>query len=781
MRIPPLLSVGVLALLPGAVRADEPGGEQIYKQTCARCHGAAGEGTKKAPQPLIGDKSVAQLAVVIDRTMPEDDPDKLDAAGSRKVAQYVFDAFYSPAAQARIKPPRIDLSHLTVNQYRNAVADVVAGFRPAPKLDGKQGLRGEYFNARGFGRRGGLIDRTDPGVNFDFGKRGPEAEGLKEKFDPHQFSIRWEGSVIAPETGLYEFVVRTDHAARLWVNENRQPVLDRWVKSGSDTEFRVAVFLLGGRAYPIRLEFSKAKQGVDDSKKNPNPPVKPAFVALCWKRPRGTDEVIPARWLTPAKVPEVCVIESPFPPDDRSLGWERGTAISKEWDNATTDGAIETAGYVLAHLQELAGVSDGAKDRVPKLQEFCKRFAERAFRRPLTEDEKRVFVDAQFAAAPDPEAAVKRALLFVLKSPRFLYPEAGTVPESYAVASRLALVLWDSLPDTQLFDAAAKGKLTDRAEVRKQAERMLADPRARAKVRQFLLTWLKLDQPHDLAKDPKRFPDFDEAVAADLRTSLELFLDDVVWNDGDFRKLLLGDDIYLNGRLANFYRAALPEAAYTRRVQVLGFEIPADAPFTKVKFEADRRAGVLTHPYVLSTLAYNAETSPIHRGVFVARGMLGVMIRPPKEAFTPLAPDLHPNLTTRERVILQTKPAACVACHGVMNPLGFTLENFDAVGRYRAEERNKPIDAAGSYDTRAGTTAKFTGAKELAKFLADSPEVHAAFVERLFHHMVKQPVMAYGITKPEELQKSFSENGFDVRKLVVEVAVTAALPPKPPK
>src|SRR5262245_31354243 len=129
MRIPLLLSVCVLALLPGAVRAGEPSGEQIYKQMCARCHGATGEGTKKAPQPLLGDKSVPQLAVVIDRTMPEDDPDKLDAAGSRQVAQYIFDAFYSPQAQARIKPPRIDLSHLTVNQYRNAVADLVASFR----------------------------------------------------------------------------------------------------------------------------------------------------------------------------------------------------------------------------------------------------------------------------------------------------------------------------------------------------------------------------------------------------------------------------------------------------------------------------------------------------------------------------------------------------------------------------------------------------------------------------------------------------------------------------
>jgi hypothetical protein len=207
-------------------------------------------------------------------------------------------------------------------------------------------------------------------------------------------------------------------------------------------------------------------------------------------------------------------------------------------------------------------------------------------------------------------------------------------------------------------------------------------------------------------------------------------------------------------------------------------------PFTKMKFEVDKRSGVLTHPYMLSALAYTSESSPIHRGVFVGRGLLGIPIRPPMDAFTPLAPDLHPNLTTRERVSLQTKPAACAICHEVMNPLGFALENFDAVGRYREMEKSKPVDASGSYETRSGETAKFRGARELAKFLAESPEVHAAFVTQLFHHLVKQPVRAYGINRPEELRKSFSENGFNIRKLIVEMAVTAAMTrkdEKPPK
>ena len=133
----------------------------------------------------------------------------------------------------------MELSHLTVRQYRNSVADIVSSFRTPVKLDDKQGLRGEYYNSRGFQGNKRAIDRVDAEVKFDFHTEGPKSEKeLKEPFDPHQFSIRWEGSVLTPETGLYEFVVRTDHALRLWVNDPKTPAIDAWVKSGSDTEFR---------------------------------------------------------------------------------------------------------------------------------------------------------------------------------------------------------------------------------------------------------------------------------------------------------------------------------------------------------------------------------------------------------------------------------------------------------------------------------------------------------------------------------------------------------------
>jgi Protein of unknown function (DUF1592)/Protein of unknown function (DUF1588)/PA14 domain/Protein of unknown function (DUF1595)/Cytochrome C oxidase, cbb3-type, subunit III len=752
-----------LVLAPLSAGAAEPRtGEQIYKKQCATCHGAAGEGSKVYPHPLAGEKPLPQLTKLIAKTMPEDDPGILSASDADAVAKFVFDTYYSKDARDR-RPPRVELSRLTVRQYRNAVADLIGTFRGPATTDDRHGLRGQYFKGGRMQNSERTIDRIDPQVSFDFRTDSPDPG----KIEPQQFSIRWEGTILAPETGDYEFVVRTEHAARLWINDLNRPLIDAWVKSGTDTEFRGSIFLLAGRTYALKLEFSKALQGVQKDKVGP--PVQ-ASVALLWKRPRGVLATVGDRYLSPGKASEVFVPTVAFPPDDRSLGWERGSAVSKAWDQATTDAAIDTAGYVGTRLGDLAGAKPGAADREAKAREFCKRFVERAFRRPLPDEQKTLFIDRQFEAAKgDTELAVKRVVVLTLKSPRFLYKEGAGRMDGYAVAERLAFALWDSLPDKQLLDAAAAGKLVKRDEVTAQATRMLADPRAKVKLHEFLLTWLKADQTPELIKDAKRFPNFDPAIAADLRTSLELLLDDVLWSEpSDFRQLLMNEDVFLNGRLAKFYLGD--------PTKVLPMRVPDEAPFRKVRLDSGKRAGVLTHPYLMSAFAYTGTSSPIHRGVFLARGVLGRTLRPPQDAFTPLPEDLHPTLTTRERVALQTKGENCQACHGLINPLGFTLENYDAVGRYRDKENGHTVDVAGSYLTRTGSTVTFAAARDLATFLAANDEVHATFAEKLFHHLAQQPVRAYGANKRDELRQSFAAGGFNMRKLAVEVAVTAAQP-----
>jgi hypothetical protein len=554
----------------------------------------------------------------------------------------------------------------------------------------------------------------------------------------------------------------------LRINDKNLPLIDAWVKSGNETEYKASLFLIGGRAYPLRLEFSKAKQGVDDSKKQKEkPPSPPASIALLWKSPGRVLEPIPARHLSPGTAPEVFVCGTAFPPDDRSYGWERGTGVSKAWDQSTTEAALDAAGYIAARINELAELGEGNSERKTRLRTFFIQFAERAFRRPLSEEQVGALVDRQMDLAGSEEEAIKRVVLLALKSPRFLYRElGGGADDAYNVAARLSFGIWDSLPDADLRTSAAEGRLATREQVAREAGRMLADPRARTKLRTFLLTWLRADTAGEIAKDPQVFSEFDASVVADLRTSLELFLDDVIWSEGsDYRQLVLADAVFLNDRLKKFYASEIPQ----------GVEPASGGEFMKVRLDDGRRAGVLTHPYLMAAFAHSRDSSPIHRGLFLARGVLGQTLRPPPEAVVPLSAELHPGLTTRERVSLQTQAASCMTCHGIINPLGFALEHFDAVGRYRETDRGKAVDAAGLYQSRNGAAITVNGARELAEFVAASDDAHAAFTEQLFHHLVGQSVRAYGETTLGDLRRSFAEQGFNVQKLVVEIMVASAL------
>jgi len=734
-------------------------GAQIYAKLCASCHGKTGRGVKgEYSKPLMGEMYVPQLTRYIQKEMPEDKPEQCSGEDAKQVAQYIYDAFYSPVAAARHRPPRIELSRLTVRQYRNALADLIGSFRPTSQIDDQRGLKGEYYKSRAIGRNR-IIQRIDPQIRFDLGPKFDQ----RAKFDPKGFSVRWTGSLLPHETGRYEFVIRTDQSMRFWVNDPRNPKIDAYVRSGKKNEHRASMFLVGGRAYPIALEFSSYRQGVGNSdKRKGDVKIVPAFIEMHWKLPNGTEQLIPARHLSPKPAQKVYVADTPFPPDDSSVGYVRGSSISKAWDDATTQAAITAAGYVAENIRELTGARFTDGDAKKKLIDFCAKFTERAFRRPLNNDQRKLYIERQFAEAPNLESAIKRVVIMTLKSPRFLYSGGGDKnPDAYGIASRLSFALWDSLPDRKLLDAAKSGKLKTRKQIADQAQRMINDSRTRAKIRQFLYHWLEIEHVTEVAKDPKRYPEFDPQLALDLRASLDMFLDDVVWGDqSDFRQLLVSDELYVNGRLAKYY----------------GMNLPADAPFKKLKVAKGQRAGVLTHPYLMARFAYLDGSSPIHRGVFVVRSVLGRTLRPPPMAIAPTDADLNPKMTTRQRFAAQTQARTCQSCHRMINSLGFALEHYDAVGRFRKKEKNQPIDASGFYESATGKKWSFNGAAEMAGFLAKSEQTHGAFVLQLFHHLVKQPIYAYGPKTPATLRQAFVNHKFNIRKLMVDIAVTSAMP-----
>jgi hypothetical protein len=731
-------------------------GEVVYRQDCMSCHGPVGEGVAgKADEPLVGEKSIASLAKYIAREMPEDDPGTLSLADATASAEYIHKAFYSGEARARNHPPRIELAHLTVRQYRESIADLLASLRNATSTTESGGLAGTYRERPERDPKKPDQNRpevtykqqVDPVIDFDFGDKAPEKGSFAA-----QFAINWSGSVLVPDTGEYEFRVTSPNGVRLYVNapENgseKNALIDIWVSSAMTRSVQAPLFLLGGRTYPLKLEFFKYKD-------------KTASLRLEWRPPGGAWTVIPRTNLSPKSSSPVSVISVPLPPDDGSIGYERGASVSREWTEAIAKGALQVSGMIGPHLFVLAGTKADAPDSGEKLKAFTLRFAQMAYRRPLT-DEQKADLTAIYAASVAPEVAAKRAFIFTLSNPAFLYPGIGP-QDDYAVASRLALALWDSVPDAALLKAAAAGQLKDAAQVRLQAQRMMKDPRAKSKLRDFLHHWLHVEEGAEIAKDQKEYPGFDQGVVMDLRTSLDLFAESIVWSEkSDYRQLLLSDTILMNERLAKFY----------------GQKVEPGAGFQPVKMDADQRGGVLTHPFVLATFSYTKSSSPIHRGVFVTRNILGLMLKPPPMAIAFMDDKFDPSFTMREKVTELTSKPACMSCHVTINPLGFSFERFDAVGRVRTTDNKKPVDPTSDYTTSDGNVIKLTGARDVAIHAAESLSGQTGFVRNLFQEMVKQPPAAYSPELLGQLTQKFRADNFHVRNLAVEVAVVAALRP----
>lgn len=748
----------LLFLLSTSLLVAKPDGLAIYKEHCANCHGDQGEGVDdEYDEALVGKRSIESLAKLIHKTMPEDEDELVVDEDAHAVAAYIHKAFYSPEAQAKKKPVRKDLLRLTQHQHRRAITDIVQSFTNRPWMGPEYGLRGNYFNKEKMNnRKHALMKRIDPTINFDAqGDHGVEGLNLKAH------SIFWTGSILPPETGVYHFRVNTPNGVRFFLNDTNDKhdaFIDAWVSSEnkmrSEENF---IFLLGGHGVPLLIDFVAYKE-------------KKASLSIDWKPPHGTWEPLPNHVLHTDGAQRVTIIETPFPADDASMGYERGSSISKAWKESAAQAAIEATAKIFEQIDKLTKTRSDHADREQKIRNFCEGVAMRAFGRPLTERQKKVYVDDIFDAEKDDfDMAVKRSLMLTFTSPYFLYPSLNRnengEPDSYSNATHIALALWDSVPDRELHQAAMKGRLKTEKQIQNQLWRMLGDPRAKIKMKNFFHHWLSLSEKEDLGKDPEKFPGFDKKLIADLRSSLDLFIEDVVWSDqSDYRRLFSTQEVYLNPRLAKFY----------------GAEAPKSDNFQPLITPDRKRAGLFTHPYILSAFSYHRQTSPIHRGVYLSRNVLGRYLKPPPEAIEFKDADFDPSLTMREKVTELTKDQACMSCHAIINPVGFSLEYYDAVGRYQKSDNNKPINAESDYETPDLKTIRIKGPQDLAHLAIESPDAHQAFLKHLFHHLIQQPTNAYGFGKMDELHDVFKNSNFHIRNMIVQIALQT-LPANPEK
>jgi hypothetical protein len=275
----------------------------------------------------------------------------------------------------------------------------------------------------------------------------------------------------------------------------------------------------------------------------------------------------------------------------------------------------------------------------------------------------------------------------MLQSPQFLYrielvPEDAEPGDVVAIsdaemASRLSYFLAATTPDDALLDAAEAGELRTAAQIEDHARRLLESDGARLSVRHFHRQWLALSALESVTKDPTLYPGLELSTAPkDWSQSVQDFVEHVVFEgEGTLDELLSSDRVFLSPSMAAFYEGQPAEGG--------GYTLPG------------KRAGLVTQPALMALLAYPDRSSPVARGVFTRERLLCQKLPPPPDDVDIEPPDPDPNATTRERFDQHTENVTCAACHVLIDPLGFTYEHYDAVGRWRTEENGLPIDASG--------------------------------------------------------------------------------------
>ncbi len=430
---------------------------------------------------------------------------------------------------------------------------------------------------------------------------------------------------------------------------------------------------------------------------------------------------------------------------EQSGGVLRGLLSESQWRLLDTAASADAAGVQSAVQQLIAG------------------FARRAWRRPPTEEE--VTRLQQLFAASLPRLSsvlesVRQPLKAVLVSPHFLFvvetepDETGVLPlTGHQLATRLALFLWSSVPDEELLAAADAGVLADDRQYRQQIRRMLADPKSAGLGENFGLQWLGLRNFGGVVPDAKVYPQYSELLAGDLREEAVQFVSGVFRENRPLTDLLAADYVVVNGRLAQHY----------------GLSLPADADWQRVVVADGRRGGAATLGAVLTAASYPRRTSPVLRGRWILDELLGTPVPPPPPGVPPLDQSVAESgsQTLRQRLELHRQKPECASCHDRMDPLGFGLENFDGIGRWRESDAGQSIDAAG----RLPSGEQFAGPAELkAVLLGRKDDFLNHFSRKMLGFALGRELNKFDACVVETSVKKLQENGFQSQILIEEIA-----------
>jgi hypothetical protein len=390
--------------------------------------------------------------------------------------------------------------------------------------------------------------------------------------------------------------------------------------------------------------------------------------------------------------------------------------------------------------------------------------ARRAYRRPVDEEDLKPLLEfyRDGRAEGGFEAGIESALASMLVNPQFLFriqqdPIGAAPGTAYKIsdvelASRLSYFLWSSMPDDELLDLAESGKLSRDDVLEQQVRRMLADGRSRSLVSNFAGQWLYLRNLDSIIPDMRLYPDFDDNLRQAMRQETELFFESIIREDKSALDLVKADYTYLNERLAKHYGIPNVYGSRFRRVSL---------------DEASQRGGLLRHASILTVTSYATRTSPVLRGNWVLKNFIGTPPPPPP----PDVPDLADNaiaatLSVRERLKQHRADAACASCHQLMDPIGFALENYDAIGHWRELEAGQPIDVSGGLPDGS----EFAGVEGLERALVARPELFVqTLTEKLLTFALGRGVEYYDAPAVRKIVAAARDDNYRFSRLIVGI------------
>jgi mono/diheme cytochrome c family protein len=620
------------------------------------------------------------------------------------------------AYSAKANPGRVGLHRLNRAEYANAVRDLLG-----VEVDGADLLPADDSNY-GFDNIADaltvspvLLERyltaawKISGLAVGDMKITPATYTYRVKPDASQdkhvegLPVGTRGGIVVkhnfPLDGEYRFKVR------FWGNTVNTP-------RGLELPTRVEVLLDGAR---VKLTTIGGQDDADLANTNPTAGAEAVANRVEVRVPvKAGPHTIGVTFLLKSSGPNVDLLQ----PYDREKLDPINTAGIPELDWVSVSGPFNPTGYgdTPSRRKILVCRPAAGADAVPCARRILGTLARRAYRRPVTEKEMETlltYFQRGQNEAKSFEAGIQQGIAFMLVNPQFLFrmetdPATTTAGAAYRVsdlelASRLSFFLWSSIPDDQLLTLASQGKLKDPAVLEQQVRRMLADSRSDALVSNFLGQWLYLRNLKGISPDSQVFPDFDDNLREALQHETEMFFTSIMREDRSVSEMVTANYTFVNERLARHY--GIPN--------VYGNQ------FRKVTVTDEARRGILGHGSVLTVSSYANRTSPVLRGKWVLTNILGTPPPPPPPNVPPLKEIARG--TMRERMEQHRANPACSGCHRVMDPLGFSLENFDATGHWRTVDGGGLIDASGNMAD--GT--KIDGPSSLRQALAAKPEMFA--------------------------------------------------------